>query len=392
MTPQPRTLFISYASPDRGRVTPYCDWLQSRGFDVWIDHKRLKPGQNWDFVIRRELDRAAIILIFLSKESVDRQGYAQREIKLALDKAEEKLAEDIYIIPIILDDDARIPDQIKPFHCVRASAPNCRSLIEDAVSHKLGTIRAEIDAAQDRAKLQWTIAPYSETWDGLPGYEFQYELYHFTSEQYPKVGDITVLIHGRLMEMLMDSRKAKFSQAHGSMNFGQDKFLRTNTVDVHCFQPSICGKVLSIQYAVHWYGAGAAHANMHFMTYSFFLDPVVHIQDLRHIFTDANAGLAAIQSEVRRQLLSAAQGEGISASRDADWVTRGTEDWNCFNSFVFRETAIEISFPPYQVDCYAAGPQFVRVDYQLLIAMMEKEYAEALGLSHLLWRLANEKS
>ena len=92
-----------------------------------MDSKRLKVGQNWDFEIRRELDKAAIIVVFISNNSVDRRGYVQREIKLALSKADEKLPTDIYIIPILLDDDAQIPEQIKHIHCVRASDLNCQA-------------------------------------------------------------------------------------------------------------------------------------------------------------------------------------------------------------------------------------------------------------------------
>ena len=91
MVADSQTVFLSYASPDRERVTPYFDWLVSRGFDVWLDCKRLKAGQDWNFEIRRELEKAAIIVVFISNNSVDRRGYVQREIKLALDQAEPKI-------------------------------------------------------------------------------------------------------------------------------------------------------------------------------------------------------------------------------------------------------------------------------------------------------------
>ena len=83
------SIFLSYASPDRDRVMQYADGLESHGFNVWIDYNRLKAGQHWDFEIRRELDKAAIIVVFISNNSVIRRDYVQCEIKLALDKAEE---------------------------------------------------------------------------------------------------------------------------------------------------------------------------------------------------------------------------------------------------------------------------------------------------------------
>src|SRR5258706_13604580 len=82
-------IFISYASPDRERIVPYYDSLNARGYDVWMDYRRLKPGQSWDFEIRRALNRAALIIVFVSNNSIDRRGYVQREIKITLDKAME---------------------------------------------------------------------------------------------------------------------------------------------------------------------------------------------------------------------------------------------------------------------------------------------------------------
>lgn len=40
---------ISYATPDRDRVFAYYDYLAREGFNLWMDKKKLKGGQNWDF-------------------------------------------------------------------------------------------------------------------------------------------------------------------------------------------------------------------------------------------------------------------------------------------------------------------------------------------------------
>ena len=69
-----------------------------------MDKRRLKGGQNWDFEIKRALQKATVIVVFLSSNSVDRRGYAQREIKAALDQAGDKLIDDIYLIPVMLDE------------------------------------------------------------------------------------------------------------------------------------------------------------------------------------------------------------------------------------------------------------------------------------------------
>ena len=89
-------IFLSYASQDRDRVLPFYDHLKSAGLNVWMDKHDLKGGQNWDLEIKKALQRATIIAAFLSEQSVNKRGYVQREIKIALDQAQTKLDDDIY--------------------------------------------------------------------------------------------------------------------------------------------------------------------------------------------------------------------------------------------------------------------------------------------------------
>jgi hypothetical protein len=248
MAAELQTVFISYASPDRARVTPYCDRLESRGISVWMDYKRVKAGQHWDFEIRRALDKAAIIVVFISNNSIDRRGYVQREIKLALEKAEEKLFGDIYIIPVLLDEDAILPDHLKNLHCVKAWEADCHTSIEDAINYQLRAIGANVRAAQDRANLNWSQTLYKESWEGLPGYEAEFNLLQFSSAEYPHVGDITIFLRGKLIALIMEERRAKFKQDSKFMTFGKSKFSRTNTFDARCSEPIVSGNIISVPF------------------------------------------------------------------------------------------------------------------------------------------------
>lgn len=385
MIPDSQTVFVSYASPDRDRVAPYCEFLERCGVEVWIDYKNLKAGQHWDFEIRRALEKAAIVIVFVSNNSMDRRGYVQREIKLVLDKAEEMLTTDIYIIPVILDEAANIQEAIKKYHYVAGWRDNSCSAILDAIQFQLNTIGSNIRTAQERAHTTWTRTPYPEFWDGLPGYQTEFELLNFSSDLYPGVRDVTIFLHGELTALIMRERRVKFEQSQ-EMSFGQQKFLRTNTLDAHCAEPIFQGSILSVQYSIHYYISGAAHPNMHFKTYAFFLDPVVHIQNLEEVFHDPDAALHVIQSSVREQLLTCVSTDGEETiDLDKEQVEQGTNDWQSFSAFVFQENALELFFAPYQVACYAAGPQSASIDYKSIIKLMRKEYIDALGISHLFW-------
>ena len=371
-------IFVSYASPDRERVVLYHDALESRGFDVWIDFRRLKPGQNWDFEIQRSLNRATLIIVFISNNSVSRRGYVQREIKLALDKAKEKLATDIYLIPVLLDDDALIPDELKYVQSVSASAHDCVDRIEDAIRHQLQQLGASVAEAQSRADVRWSHSSYRERWEGLPGYETEFKLVHFSSDRYPKIGEVTDIIRGALLETVSDYRAAKLEQDHNLFNFGQEPHSRTNTWEAFPAEPKIIGKVLSTQYSVHWYGAGAAHPNHFFIPFRFLLEPLFRIRDLRNLFEDGTKALALIQNSVREQLLTPLP-DGDAALQE-DWVSRGTADWDSLTCFAFEKDGVEFSFAPYQVGPYARGPQFAKEPFDTIKELMKPWLKNSLEL------------
>ena len=137
MTMSSHLVFISYASPDRDRVSPFYESLIAEGFKVWMDCRDLRPGENWPFEIVRALDKATFVIAFISRNSFDRRGYVQRELKIALDKRNEKLVDDIYLIPVLLDADAEIPPQLKDLQLISARAANCKAQIVEALRHQL---------------------------------------------------------------------------------------------------------------------------------------------------------------------------------------------------------------------------------------------------------------
>lgn len=371
-------IFISYASPDRARVLPFHDALKAGGFDVWMDVSRIKPGQPWDFEIKRALNRAALIIVFISVNSISRRGYIQREIRIALDKAMERLAGDIYLIPVLLDDDATVPDELKHLQFVRAADHDCVARIDDAIRHQLQHLGESIAEAQGLAHVRWSYSSYREHWDGLPGYETDFKLVHFHSERYTKIGEVTDIIRGRLLESVSAHRFAKLMQDHEAYNFGQDPFSRTDTWEAIPSEPKIVGRLLSTRYSVHWYGAGAAHPNQHFLAFCFLLDPLVRIGDLRNLFSDGPLALSIIQGAVRDRLLAPLPDGDIALSKE--WVFEGTQDWDSFMCSSFEKDGIELAFSPYQVASYAEGAQIAKVPYDDLKPLMLQWLKNSLDL------------
>ena len=93
--------FISYAKEDREKVLQYFRRLEKDSFRPWLDEHHIPPGSDWDRLIRNKIRQARFFLIFLSSNAVNKSGYIQREIKEALDVAEEMPDGKIFILSLI---------------------------------------------------------------------------------------------------------------------------------------------------------------------------------------------------------------------------------------------------------------------------------------------------
>jgi len=105
MTESKRQLrvFLCHASADKPSVRDLYRHLVRDGVDVWMDETSLLPGMDWRLEIPRAVQKADAIIICLSNHSVTKEGYIQKEIRFALDAAEEKPDGAIYILPVRLE-------------------------------------------------------------------------------------------------------------------------------------------------------------------------------------------------------------------------------------------------------------------------------------------------
>lgn len=102
-------IFVAHASEDKGLVRDLYSKLVNRGFKPWLDEIDLLPGQNWQIEIPKAIRESDIFIACLSRLSVRKQGYVQREFRSALSTYAEKPPGSIYLIPLKLDD-CEIPD------------------------------------------------------------------------------------------------------------------------------------------------------------------------------------------------------------------------------------------------------------------------------------------
>lgn len=95
-------VFICHSSTDKPEVRSLCRRLREDGFDPWLDEEELLPGQEWQEEIPRAVRASDVVIVCLSRNSISKEGYLQREIRDALYVAEEKPEGTVFIIPVRL--------------------------------------------------------------------------------------------------------------------------------------------------------------------------------------------------------------------------------------------------------------------------------------------------
>ena len=111
-------VFLCHASPDKAAVRELYARLRSDGARPWLDEEDLLPGQEWEPAIRRAIRQSDVVLVCLSTQSVGKAGYIQREIRFALDVADEQPEGTIFLIPVLLAP-CEVPDRLARWQWVR---------------------------------------------------------------------------------------------------------------------------------------------------------------------------------------------------------------------------------------------------------------------------------
>ena len=99
-TKRPLKVFLCHAHADRDHVRRLYTRLTQDGVDAWFDKAKLLPGQDWELEIEKAVRETDVVILCLSNKSVTKEGYVQKEIKRALDIADEKPEGVIFLIPL----------------------------------------------------------------------------------------------------------------------------------------------------------------------------------------------------------------------------------------------------------------------------------------------------
>ena len=115
--PRPLRVFVCHSSGDKEPIRQLYQRLRGIGVDPWLDEESLLPGQDWHEEITQAVRASDVVLVCISGRSRTKEGFVQREIKYALDVADEKPEGTIYLIPVRLEE-CEVPTRLGRWHRV----------------------------------------------------------------------------------------------------------------------------------------------------------------------------------------------------------------------------------------------------------------------------------
>jgi hypothetical protein len=105
-------VFLAYAVEDRTAAERLFDAFLDAGLDPWMDSRKLLPGQNWPRAIEQAISVSDFFVPCFSRRSIPKRGHFQSELRYALDCASRLPLDDVYLIPVRIEE-CRVPVRVQ---------------------------------------------------------------------------------------------------------------------------------------------------------------------------------------------------------------------------------------------------------------------------------------
>jgi TIR domain len=92
------------------------DDLAEAGHFPWLDEKDLLPGEDWPSRIEEEIRECKLFIALLSSRSLNRRGFVQKELRIALDVLDTIPVNESFLIPVRLDECSPRHERLRPLH------------------------------------------------------------------------------------------------------------------------------------------------------------------------------------------------------------------------------------------------------------------------------------
>jgi V8-like Glu-specific endopeptidase len=128
-------VFLCHSSGDKERVRQLHERLTADGVRCWFDEEDLLPGQDWESEIGRAIRRCRFVLACISNSSISKRGFVQKELRLALDVADEQPLESTFLIPVRLEE-CELPERLKRWQAADLFKPEAYERLRRALLPK----------------------------------------------------------------------------------------------------------------------------------------------------------------------------------------------------------------------------------------------------------------
>lgn len=133
---RPLRVFLCHSFEDKSKVRRLYNRLTNENWlDPWFDEQKIKPGQEWTLEIQNAVTSSDAVIVCLSRQSVTKEGFVQKEIQMALDKAEEKPEGTIFIIPLKWDD-CIVPTRLRKWQWLDAFSDGWYKKLLDSLENR----------------------------------------------------------------------------------------------------------------------------------------------------------------------------------------------------------------------------------------------------------------
>ena len=136
-------VFLCHSSGDKPSVRVLYSQLKFAGVAPWLDEMNLLPGQEWEREIPNAVRSSDIVIVCLSREAISKRGFVQREIRIALDVADEQPEGAMYIIPLKLEE-CDVPERLRKWHWINSFEAGAFERLLQSLRNRADEVGAEL--------------------------------------------------------------------------------------------------------------------------------------------------------------------------------------------------------------------------------------------------------
>lgn len=144
-------IFISYAKEDAKKADRISSLLSEAGWSVFYDKKSLLPGMDWQAEIEEKLSACKLLLFLCTSSSVAKEGFVQKELRMALDRAEMMPEGKAFIIPVRFDC-VKVPRKLARYQWIEINEDTDYYNLPFLIGAALGSVNPQAGSDPFRGK------------------------------------------------------------------------------------------------------------------------------------------------------------------------------------------------------------------------------------------------